>query len=246
MHPLVPARHVTAFDVRPRPRTGPHQMPSFDPLGVTACAAHPDGNTIFFSVGAAATFSYDDTARFRWTWHGEWALPFGGAPHYDRAVDAWVGLASVLGAFGHVCACDMVAPDATPSRPYCDDDDDDEDSQVVPAWKLSKENLFVNEEDPSERHVSATLVPMGGGGRYCIVQCIRFELEYEKSYYEQEDLGYDSDDAREPFRLFYRLTTFSLKYDKNGDLTTGDSRRVRYYTVPQDYAIMANPVAFWM
>ncbi|KAK3149355.1 hypothetical protein QOZ80_3AG0216230 [Eleusine coracana subsp. coracana] len=99
-------------------------MPSFDPRGVASYAVHPDGRAIFFSTvagwnrgAAAATFCFDaseddEEDRFRWTRHGEWALPFVGPAHYDRALDAWVGLANDPGAFGHVCACDVVPPDA--------------------------------------------------------------------------------------------------------------------------------------
>ncbi|KAI4969176.1 hypothetical protein ZWY2020_000090 [Hordeum vulgare] len=40
----------------------------------------------------------------------------------------------------------------------------------------------------------------------------------------------------------YRLTTFSLNHDMNGDLTTNKSRQVQYYKVP----VLQQPVAFWM
>ncbi|KAK3146093.1 hypothetical protein QOZ80_3BG0261530 [Eleusine coracana subsp. coracana] len=132
-HPLVPRRLVTAFDVRTRavaygPR--PSRSPDRGRGASSRCRrSTPDGRAIFFSTfpgwsrgAAAATFSFDaseddeeEGRLFRWTRHGEWALPFAGPAHYDRALDAWVGLANDPGAFGHVCACDVVPPDAVSS-----------------------------------------------------------------------------------------------------------------------------------
>jgi hypothetical protein len=45
----------------------------------------------------------------------------------------------------------------------------------------------------------------------------------------------------------FRLTTFFLEYDKNGGVVIG-SRRVRYFSVPEDVteSALENPVAFWM
>lgn len=99
----------------------------------------------------------------------------------------------------------------------------------APAWKLGRENLFG--EDPGERHVGATLVHMGGNSRFCLVQCVAVE----------------DDNAGQCY--MYRLTTFSLSYGENGDLTTGKSRRVRYYNVPSKAStesLLESPVAFWL
>ena len=48
--------------------------------------------------------------------------------------------------------------------------------------------------------------------------------------------------------FYFRLTTFSLRYDRSGDLTTGSSRRVRYFVVPREvtHAMLKYPVALWM
>uniref|UniRef100_A0A0A8YIX7 Uncharacterized protein n=1 Tax=Arundo donax TaxID=35708 RepID=A0A0A8YIX7_ARUDO len=101
-------------------------------------------------------------------------------------------------------------------------------------------------EDPVERHIGATLVYMGGGSKFCLVQCI--SIEHDDSVDEINDSKPEDKDATRRTRFLFRLTTFSLKYDKNGDLTTGNSRRVRNYKVPNESTefLLKNPVAFWM
>ncbi|CAO2161655.1 unnamed protein product [Urochloa humidicola] len=50
-------------------------------------------------------------------------------------------------------------------------------------------------------------------------------------------------------RYLYRLTTFSLSFDSNGDLTTGETCVVQCYKVPQevsDRLDLVNPLAFWL
>lgn len=96
--------------------------------------------------------------------------------------------------------------------------------------------------------VGATLVHLGGRSRYCVVQCVYKNYEYagNKNYnYLKEGEA----QARRSYHQYYlRLTTCSLKYDENGDLTTGNSRRVWYYDVP-DAATekgLQHIVAFWM
>ncbi|CAN6309356.1 unnamed protein product [Urochloa humidicola] len=66
---------------------------------------------------------------------------------------------------------------------------------------------------------------------------------------ERDDSEEDGQDVTSPSRRYLlRLTTFTLKYDRNGDLTTGRSCRVRYYRVPRESTLplLYNPVAFWM
>ncbi|TVU51376.1 hypothetical protein EJB05_02801 [Eragrostis curvula] len=51
------------------------------------------------------------------------------------------------------------------------------------------------------------------------------------------------------YRYLYRLTTFSLSFDNNGDLTTGETCVVQCYKVPEEVSnaiYLANPVAFWL
>ncbi|CAL4944406.1 unnamed protein product [Urochloa decumbens] len=254
------------------------QAPPFERDRVTSHAVHPDGTTIFVSIveraaAAAATFAFDTAERALrggggwWRLHGQWALPFGGRAHFDAELDAWVGLSRDPDSVGHVCCCDAVSsnPDEAGSEGRC------------PARKLSKEKLF--SEDPTERHLGATLVYMGGRSEYCLVECVYIEDERHGGTsdgeledgdecadedmsdcdLEEENDGstgderdgckqQDEEDVPRPRRYLFRLTTFNLKDDKNADLTTGSSCRVRYYRVPKDSTevLLSNPVAFWM
>ncbi|CAO2186281.1 unnamed protein product [Urochloa humidicola] len=52
-----------------------------------------------------------------------------------------------------------------------------------------------------------------------------------------------------PYRYLYRLTTFSLSFDSNGDLTTGETCVVQCYKVPEKVSeaiYLMSPVAFWL
>jgi hypothetical protein len=72
------------------------------------CATHPDGRTIFFSVYAKGTFSFD-TETHEWKRHGDWMLPFLGLAYYDAQLDAWVGIDSSAPEKGGVCSCAVAA-----------------------------------------------------------------------------------------------------------------------------------------
>ncbi|CAN6343825.1 unnamed protein product [Urochloa humidicola] len=112
----------------------------------------------------------------------------------------------------------------------------------APAWKLGKEKLF--SEGLAEAHVGATLVYMGGS-EFCLVQ-----------YASVGDGGGDATaDQEEPQRRchVYRLTTFSISYDDNGDLTTAGTCQVKVqvqcYKVPEETTekfLRKDPVAFWL
>uniref|UniRef100_A0A0A9CF24 Uncharacterized protein n=1 Tax=Arundo donax TaxID=35708 RepID=A0A0A9CF24_ARUDO len=90
-------------------------------------------------------------------------------------------------------------------------------------------------------HVGATLVYMGSPSRFCLVQCISIEDDCVDEELEEKD-------APRPCCHLFRLTMFSLNYDKNGDLTTRKSCRVQYCKVPKGCTefLLKNPVAFWM
>ncbi|KAL6843649.1 hypothetical protein ACP4OV_026711 [Aristida adscensionis] len=103
--------------------------------------------------------------------------------------------------------------------------DSDPSTRRSPVAKICKERLYGL--DPAEYHVGATLVYMGGSSQFCLVECVFRD------------------------RYLFRVTTFSLKFDINGELTTGHSSRVQYYRLPEGnptdaYAIHRHPVAFWM
>ncbi|KAL6893583.1 hypothetical protein ACP4OV_007681 [Aristida adscensionis] len=159
-----------------------------------------------------------------WRPHGEWALPFAGRGHFNGDLDAFVGLPRDPGTLGHLCSCDVVPANAGDA----------------PALKLSKEKLFG--EDPAGTHIGATLVYLGSRGRFCIVEC----LSVDDGGGAEDEL--EESDAPRPCRHRIRLITFSLRYDKNGDLTAGKSRRVKCYKVPKASTefLLKNPVAFWL
>ncbi|KAL6634161.1 hypothetical protein ACP70R_026832 [Stipagrostis hirtigluma subsp. patula] len=208
---------------------------------VVAHAVHPDGRTIFFSTEKqtrkrtkVATFAFD-AARSRWTRHGGWRLPFADRGCFDRELDAWVGISGDPDTLGHLCACQTVST--------ASDDAEGESSSPAPAWKLSKEKLFC--VGPAEKHVGATLVSMGGRGKFCVVHCVSMDDGREGHV----SRGRARSPPERP-RYLLRVTTFSLKYDHDGDLRAGMRRRVRSYRLPETATLycdgLEKPVAFWM
>ncbi|KAM0867649.1 hypothetical protein ACQ4PT_041842 [Festuca glaucescens] len=165
----------------------------------------------------------------RWESLGEWTLPFKGRGHFDSKakLNAWVGLSTYPDAIGHLCSCDVIAATAGHGQ--------------SPARKVSKEGFF--SQDLAERHVGVTLIHMGRRSKFCLVQCICVDdrhLVGRINNYREEGSW--------PCLYLFRVTTFSLKYDQNGDLTTGQSRRVRYFNVPAGASMLLlnRPVVFWM
>ncbi|CAL4969279.1 unnamed protein product [Urochloa decumbens] len=203
--------------------------PVFYPQHVKAYAVHPDGQTIY--VTAVMEFPTILTFKFHmeegWRLHGEWSLPFHDRGHFVPELNAWVGLSRYPG-IGHVCSCDLVP--ANRGAGY----------GKRPPWKVGKESLM--SEDPDENHVGATLVYMGGGSQFCLLECVCIKSKpnaARKHCYLDE----------KPLRQYLmRVTTFSLKYDDNGDLTVGSSRRLRRYSVPEaaTKSILDYPTAFWL
>ncbi|KAL6638709.1 hypothetical protein ACP70R_023820 [Stipagrostis hirtigluma subsp. patula] len=189
--------------------------PPFESKHVTSYAVHPDGRTIFVSVDpadapdAAATFSFDTAATDgggEWRRNGQWTLPFTGRAHFDRELDAWVGLSRDPDTVGHLCCCDVL-PAAG----------DDGTQRPARQRKLSVEKLFT--DDPAETHVGATVVYVGGWSNFCLVQCVAVENNSKK-------------DSR-PSRHLLRVVSFYLRYDMDGNLRIGSCRLVRYYRVPK-------------
>ncbi|KQK13193.1 hypothetical protein BRADI_1g08521v3 [Brachypodium distachyon] len=139
---------------------------------------------------------------------------------YDGELGAWVGLTADPATLGHICSCQAPSTEDISRQP--------------PAWKLSREKLFCR--DPAEKHAGATLVYLGTGhkSRFCLVECVSLD-----------------DRPRHGHALaLLRLTTFSLKYSKNGDLRTTGRRRVRSFKLSKemgrDSGFLKNPVAFWL
>ncbi|KAF7111208.1 hypothetical protein CFC21_111244 [Triticum aestivum] len=206
--------------------------PPFCPKYVTCQARHPDGRTVFASVmgwrpGGAqirqrSTYSFDaDRRGFRY--HGEWLLPFRGEAHYDGQLDAWVGLADE--APGHVASCDVPSRRAEPAG----------EASEGPDWKLGEERLF-DFDFESTGHLGATLVYMGGGSRYCLIECCALR-------------GDDDGDDPRCRRRVVQMTTFALKYGKKGELRIvgRGGRASMAYTVAHDMnPPTLSPTAFWM
>ncbi|GJN23285.1 hypothetical protein PR202_gb10921 [Eleusine coracana subsp. coracana] len=206
--------------------------PPFKSRHVTSYAVHLDGRTIFVSTKRrriAHTFSVGTAQPFtEWKCRGDWVLPFTGRTHFDPDLDAWVGLSGEPKTTGYVRALNVVSANH----------DDSSDGRCFPSGKLCKEKLFGG--NPDERQVGASLVYMGGGSKFCLVQCFSVCVDDEDT---EEELG------MERLQLYrFRLTNFSLKYDKKGDLTIGNSRQVRYYDVPDaaTESVLRDIVAFWM
>lgn len=109
--------------------------------------------------------------------------------------------------------------------------------------KYTEDHLFTM--GPDETHVGATLVYMGHESKICLVECMInvFNDRYGGPYsFEKENTDQEKTDD-----YMLRLTTFSLEYSSDGDLTTGH-RRVRYYKMPKNVSrrVCQYPVAFWM
>ncbi|KAK3146098.1 hypothetical protein QOZ80_3BG0261590 [Eleusine coracana subsp. coracana] len=214
--------------------------PPFESEHVMSYALHPDDRTIFVSVGKpnapAATFTFDtaDAAlgnsnnngvENAWKRHGPWVLPFAGRAYFDPDLDAWVGFSRDF--HGHLCSCIVASTTSRESDGHC------------PAWKVSNERYFTDWS--IEKHVGASLVHMEGRSRFCVVESFRVNDGSADGMEEQDAL-------RPSCHCWIRLTTFSLRYDRNGDLTTGNSRRVRCYKAPETASepMLKHPVVFWM
>lgn len=167
----------------------------------------------------AATFAFDtaDSAlensnagvENAWKLHGPWVLPFAGRAHFDPGLDGWVGFSR--DDRGRLCACEV--------------SDGSNDDGQCPAWKLGKERYFA--EGSVEKHVGASLVHVGGrrSRRFCVAES--FHLDDDDGSARDE---MDEDDVSQHTGgrgCWIRLTTFSLRFDMRGDLTTGSTRHVR-------------------
>ncbi|KAL6843734.1 hypothetical protein ACP4OV_026305 [Aristida adscensionis] len=101
---------------------------------------------------------------------------------------------------------------------------------AAPAWKLGRD-VFFDEDDYDGAHGGTTLVYMGDS-RFCMVELLA-------PHRSRRD------------RLL-RMTSFRLKYDKDGDLRTTATHRRAYASLSYQAAHrgvvpwVPNPVAFWM
>ncbi|KAF8762925.1 hypothetical protein HU200_008771 [Digitaria exilis] len=205
--------------------------PPFEREDMASYAAHADGKTILFSAEieavpprllpdretvvfsdevAPVTFAFD-TASLVWRRHGDWVMPFTGRAFFVHPLRSFVGLSKDPDTLGHLCSCEAAAVDAGGDAP--------------PAWKLGKEKLF--SDDPAETHVGATLIHMGSGSEFCLVHCVSIDIEQgDDDAGDHHELEEGGEEPRRR-RYLYRLTTFCLGFDGNGDLTTGGTCEVR-------------------
>ncbi|KAF6997447.1 hypothetical protein CFC21_013666 [Triticum aestivum] len=224
----------------------PSTLP-FNVYQMLSIAVHPEGGgrTLFVSVegGGASdpwtegkgdgyldvfgedtpsrTYSYDIESG-KWTGYCEWGLPFFGQVHYDKELDAWVGLHKAHGYLdGYISSCDIISPTESPAQP---------------AWKFCTERLFDPHTEAMrlyrDTHVPASLAYMGDS-TYCLVEVVpqeRFKRRRSPSTGS---------------KCMIRLSMFQLKYGKNGELRTTAHRPNRSYLFPK-YNEGFQVQAFWM
>ncbi|KAF7104825.1 hypothetical protein CFC21_105694 [Triticum aestivum] len=222
----------------------------FNAYDISSYSVHAEEHTFLVSTktidddATEATFAFD-TVKLAWKLLGNWALPFDGRGHFDRRLEAFVGLSKDPGTFGQLCSCQ--APNSAYTAGH-------EGQCAPPPRLLCKEKLF--SQDPSHRHVSATLVYMGRESKFCLVECLSIDEDNRQHVNEDDDCP-DQALVKEEGDVglhgccvyLYRLTTFSLSLDTNGDLTTSGSCRVEFYRVPDATTksfLAHDPVAFWM
>ncbi|KAF8762931.1 hypothetical protein HU200_008777 [Digitaria exilis] len=217
--------------------------PPFRRFDITSYAMDPreGGKKTLLVSTAMATFAFDTTAGAR-VWYKPyadgWSMPFTGRAHFVSRLDAFVGLSNDPENLGHLCSCKVV-----------------DDGRRRSSFRISKEKLF--SEDSAEDHAGATLLYSGESSssnseaEFCLVQCICSgdDTAAGAGGMQCASTGDSSSiDDLKPHKIplsgkdvprcvsyFYRATTFSLGYDDSngGGLTTGGSRRVRCYKVPQ-------------
>nr|CAB3462679.1 unnamed protein product [Digitaria exilis] len=197
--------------------------PPFDRMDVVSYALHPDGTTIL--VSAAEPFIAFDGDGAAAAAAGTFAFDTTGQQVWTRHAE-WTMPFAGRAHFVHSLNAFVGLsddPDTLGHLCSCDGAAIAAGGGGRPEWKVGKEKLF--SEDPCERH--------------------------HVSNGDEEQLGEeDGVVPRRPVGNRYRVTTFSLGYDGNGNLTTGETCQVRCYKVPQEIRAMesydSDPAAFWL
>ncbi|XP_066320757.1 uncharacterized protein [Miscanthus floridulus] len=207
--------------------TAVEPRPPFYASQVKCYALHPDGRTLFVSAASrrshrSGSFSLD-AERLEWTRRGDWLLPFAGQSYFDAELEAWVGLCRERDNAGRLCSCDVVAPVAAGEL------------ATPPSWKIGEDTLF--REDYSEQlRLGAKLVYMGGHSKFCLVELL----------FHKDDEHLDSENKvwpprpRPRRRRVLNLTTFGVKYNKEGQLRTSMLQAtLRFWGIIESYGILA-------
>ncbi|KAF8674266.1 hypothetical protein HU200_048088 [Digitaria exilis] len=114
---------------------------------------------------------------------------------------------------------------------------------------------YLTGTEPAERLISLSLLYMRAGSHFCLALVIRSKSNAGEEHpsisalrFDEGDSAWSDENNPSPYRHVLRLTTFSLKYDENGDLTTGDSLRIQNYNVPEGAteSALERPFAFVM
>lgn len=197
--------------------------PPFQREHVTSYAVHRDGRTIFVSTEgkgcAPATFSFDTTqSEMRNTYM--WKQLGQWRLAFDGRAYFVAELDALVGLNGEPGPrCRICSMDLASDK--CDVNRLD---QVV---KFSKEGLF-----GSELSMGATLVNIGGS-RFCIVDFDAVRVPSTSSIIAS--------------KVLIQFKTFSVSYDKHGDLTTRNLLS-QEYIVPGEPSckMLQHSVAFWM
>ncbi|XP_047093095.1 uncharacterized protein LOC124705413 [Lolium rigidum] len=187
---------------------------------IQSYALHPDGHTIFVSayinrVRGGVTFSFDTKNR-EWRRHGDWMLPFNLEGYFDAELDAWVGLHRD----GYICSCQVPSLNSNTSS-----------TLQQPNWKMAKDHKMWSPPHQLAKGRGATLTYMGNS-RFFLVDCVAADgLEFRDAF------G-DSDGC------VLNMTTFRLRYDREGNLRIKD-RNTTSCPVSKQLSSFS-PVAFWM
>jgi hypothetical protein len=248
-------------------------VPPLNSMDLTSFAVGSDGWTIFASTNCA-TFAFD-IINSEWKQSSNCSLPFAGPANYVHVLDIFVGLSKAPDTYGHLCFCRKLGGDEN-VRSSKENllSKDPADSHVgatlvylggsepgfclvecVFVTQRKSVNMWLEECDQLVKCVDEgggncgeldelkKNVDEGDGASGSMQEC--GELDELKKFVDEGDGASGSMDEG----YLYRLTTFSLSFDNNGDLTTGGTCVVQCYKVPEEVSeaiYLVNPLAFWL
>ncbi|CAO2209321.1 unnamed protein product [Urochloa humidicola] len=234
-----------------------------------------DGGTIFASTDCA-TFVFN-IVNGEWKQSSTCSLPFVGLVHYVRALDIFVGISKDPDTYGHLCFCRELSDGGENVRlgkEYLLSEDPAESHVcatlvylggsepagfcLVDCVCITEGRYDVNNMRLEEYCCDELVKCVDQGGGNCGEQLDQLEKNVDEGdgnsgeLLDQLKKNVDEGDGASGsmhHRYIYRLTTFSLSFDNNGDLTTGETCVVQCYKVPEEVSeaiYQRNPVAFWL